>query len=126
MTLARSAGLAGYVYVGWLGSRALRSPYCHAVSAASRVRWSAIGAQPLLIRPQARRWSTRGHVFERPLSSVRNPDPADIDQLGASVDDLMSYRYQPGLSQKKKHPICETEARTEVRFGAALVVDEQL
>jgi hypothetical protein len=34
----------------------------------------------------------------------------------------MSYRYQPSLSQEEKHPICETE----VRFGAALLVDEQL
>jgi hypothetical protein len=38
----------------------------------------------------------------------------------------MSYRYQPSLSQEEKHPICETEVRTEVRFGAALLVDEQL
>jgi len=38
----------------------------------------------------------------------------------------MSYRYQPGLSQKEKHLICETEIRTTVRFGAALLVDEQL
>jgi hypothetical protein len=38
----------------------------------------------------------------------------------------MSYRYQPGLSQKEKHSICETEVRTEVRFGAALLIDEQL
>jgi hypothetical protein len=38
----------------------------------------------------------------------------------------MSYRYQPSLRQKEKHLICETEVRTEVRFGAALVIDEQL
>jgi hypothetical protein len=78
------------------------------------------------IRLQARRWSTRGHVFECPPSSVRNADPADIDQLGTSADDLMSYRYQPSLSQKEKHPICETEVRTEVSFGAALLFDEHL
>jgi hypothetical protein len=47
-------------------------------------------------------------------------------QLGTSVDDLMSYRYQPSLSQKEKHPICETEVRTEVSFGAALLVDEHV
>jgi hypothetical protein len=80
----------------------------------------------LLIRLQARRCSARGHVFECPPSSVRNPDPADIDQLSTSVDDLMSYRYQPSLSQKEKHSICETEVRTQVCFGAALLVDQQL
>jgi hypothetical protein len=68
----------------------------------------------------------RGLVFERPPSSVRNPDPADIDQFATSVDDLMSYLYQPSLSQKEKHLICETEVRTEVRFGSALLIDEQL
>jgi hypothetical protein len=82
--------------------------------------------EKLLIRLQARRWSTCGHVFECPSTSVGNSDPADIDQLGTSVDDLMSYRYQPSLSQKENHPICETEACIEVRFGAALLIDEQL
>jgi hypothetical protein len=38
----------------------------------------------------------------------------------------MSYLYQPSLSQKEEHLICETQVRTEVRFGAALLVDEQL
>jgi hypothetical protein len=38
----------------------------------------------------------------------------------------MSYSYQPSLRQKEKHPICETEVRTEVRFGGALLVDKQL
>jgi hypothetical protein len=70
--------------------------------------------------------STRGHVFECPSSRVRNADPADIDQPGTSIDDLMLYRYQPSLSQKEKHPICDTEVRTKVRFGAVLPIDEQL
>jgi hypothetical protein len=82
--------------------------------------------EKLLIRLQARRWSTCGHIFECPATSVGNSDPADIDQLGTSVDDLMSYRYQPSLSQKENHPICETGALIEVRFGAALLIDEQL
>ncbi len=38
----------------------------------------------------------------------------------------MSYRYQPGLCEKEKHSICETEVHTEIRFGAVLLVDEQL
>jgi hypothetical protein len=37
-----------------------------------------------------------------PAPRVRDPDPADIDQLGTRVDDLMSYRYQPSLSQSLK------------------------
>jgi hypothetical protein len=98
----------------------------------NRGRWPAIAGSPyhaapekLLIGLQARRWSTRGHALESLPSGVGNPDTADIDQLGASVDDLMSYRYQPGLSQKQKHPICETEVK-HPRFGAALPVDQQL
>jgi hypothetical protein len=96
------------------------------IRAVSAAKPSEPRAKKLRIRLQARRWSTRGHVFECAPSSVRNADPADIDQLAASVDDLMSYRYQPSLSQKEKHPICETEVRTEIRFGALLPVDDQL
>jgi hypothetical protein len=62
-------------------------------------------------------------------SSARRPASVILTrpiQLGTSVDDLMSYRYQPSLSQQEKHSICETEVRTEVRFGDALLVDEQL
>jgi hypothetical protein len=95
-------------------------------------RWQVTGGQPiqaavekLLIRLQARRWSTRGHVFECPPSSVSNPHSANADQLGTSVDDLMSNRYQPSLSQKENHPICETEVE-HPRFRAAPLVDEQL
>jgi hypothetical protein len=89
-----------------------------------RLRHYAIrtASEKLGIRLQARRLPTRGHVFECAPSSVRHADPADIDQLGSGVDDLMSYRYQPSLSEKEKHPICETE----VCFGAALLVDEHL
>jgi hypothetical protein len=96
------------------------APGCLAiVSTACRGRWQdSLGCKP-------RRWSTRGHAFEGLPSGVRNPDPADIDQLGACIDDLMSDRYQPSLSQKEKHPIRETEVK-HPRFGAALPVDEQL
>jgi hypothetical protein len=73
---------------------------------------SRTASEKLRIRLQARRWSTRGRVFECPPSGVRNADPADIDQLGTSIDDLILYRYQPSLSQKEKHPICETEVGT--------------
>jgi hypothetical protein len=83
-------------------------------------------SEKLRIWLQGRRWPTGGHVFECAPSSVRNADAADIDQLGTGVDDLMSYRYQPSLSQKEKHPICETEVHTEVSFSAALLVDEHL
>jgi hypothetical protein len=102
------------------------------IRTACRGRWQAIGGSPyhaapekLLIGLQARRWSARGHAFESLPSGVRNPDPADIDQLGTCIDGLMSDRYQPSLSQKEKHPICETEVK-HPRFGAALPVDEQL
>jgi hypothetical protein len=80
--------------------------------------WDSSGCKPW-------RWPTRAHAFEGLPSGVRDPDPADIDRLGTSVDDLVSYRYEPSLSQKEKHPIRETEVK-HPRFGAALPVDEQL
>jgi hypothetical protein len=64
----------------------------------------------------------RGLVFECPPSACVIQTRPDIDQFATSVDHLMSYLYQPILSQKEKHLICETE----VRCGGALLIDEQL
>jgi hypothetical protein len=63
--------------------------------------------------------------FDRLPPRRRNPDAADTDQLGASLDHLMSYRYEPGANQTDQHPICEAVGEHQ-RFGGATLVDEQL
>src|SRR6266852_5794384 len=68
---------------------------------------------------QAWRRSTRGQAFERPPSSVRDPDAADIDRLTVSLVHFMSYRYEPSASEADKHPVCETVSKHQ-RFGDAI------
>jgi len=53
-----------------------------------------------------------------------HPDLADLDRLDASLDHLMSYRYEPGANQAAQHPLCDAVSKHQ-RFGSATLVDEQ-
>jgi len=68
---------------------------------------------------------TRCSTFERSPAAVGDPDLADLDRLDASLDHLMSYRYQPGANQTAEHPVCEAVSKRQ-RFGGAMLGDEQL
>jgi len=62
--------------------------------------------------------------FECLPTAFSDHDLADLDRLGASLDHLMSYCYEPGKNQTAQHPVCEAVSKYQ-RFGGAMLVDEQ-